>query len=241
MADPRGPSSRIELRVLQARHTASVRETVASDDVTEALGRAFQAVRGTLEKQGVAADGSLFARWHGRGDQVDVEAGIMVATAITPDGEVKPNELPGGPAVIAVHAGPYEGLKRTYDAMEAWLTRAGRSASGGPWEIYLTDPSAEPDPSRWLTEIDLSAPALLTNTSSQGTAPPATTSTGSGVGSTLPCSLAEASNHDRRNDHGEHDPYHDPTPAPLAGRRTRRRYARGGHRRPRCRAGPGAV
>ena len=153
MADPRGPSSKIELRVLQPHHTASVRETVLRDSVTEALGRSFQAVRESLAKQGVDASGSLFARWHAFGDKVDVEAGLMVSAPIQPDGEVKPSELPGGPAAIAIHAGPYEGLKATYDAVEAWLARTERTKSGGPWEIYLTDPSAEPDSTRWLTEI----------------------------------------------------------------------------------------
>ena len=45
----------------------------------------------------------------------------MVEATITPDGDVKPGQLPGGPAAIAVHAGPYEGLKATYDAIESWL------------------------------------------------------------------------------------------------------------------------
>ena len=153
MADPRGPSSKIELRVLQPHHTASLRETVHRDSVTEALGQSFQAVKESLGGQGVDANGSLFVRWHALGDEVDMEAGVMVSDPIKPDGEVKPGQLPGGPAAIAIHAGPYEGLKATYDAVEEWLDRTQRSASGGPWEIYLTDPSAEPDPTKWLTEI----------------------------------------------------------------------------------------
>lgn len=153
MPDPRAPSSKIELRVLQPHHTASVRETVHRDSVTEALGQSFQAVKESLARQGIDATGSLFARWHSREDDVDLEAGLMVSAPIQQEGEVKPSQLPGGPAAIAIHAGPYEGLKATYDAVEAWLARTERSASGGPWEIYLTDPSAEPDPSRWLTEI----------------------------------------------------------------------------------------
>jgi AraC family transcriptional regulator len=153
MADSRGPSSRIEIRVVQTRQTASIRDTVPRDDVTQALGRSFQAVREVLARQGVQADGSPFARWHAFGDQVDVEAGLMVKSVITQDGKVKPSGLPGGPAVMAVHAGPYEGLKATYDALESWIARTGRTATGGPWEIYLTDPSAEPDPGKWLTEV----------------------------------------------------------------------------------------
>jgi len=153
MADQRGPSSKIELRVLRAHQTATVRETVGRDDIPAAVGRIFQAVDHVMRRQGAARAGSPFARYHSFGDVVDLEAGLPVASPILPEGEVTPSELPGGPAAIAVHAGPYEGLGATYQAIETWLANTGRTASGGPWEIYLTDPSEEPDPARWLTEV----------------------------------------------------------------------------------------
>jgi len=153
MTDPRGPSSKIELRVLTSHHTAAVRETVTQDGLTEALGHMFQSVKEALSRQGVEPDGSPFARYHTFGEEIDLEAGVVVSSAIQPDGVVKPGELPAGPAAIAVHAGPYEGLAATYDAIDRWIKGTGRTASGGPWEIYLTDPSAEPDPTKWLTEI----------------------------------------------------------------------------------------
>jgi len=153
MAEPRGPSSKIELRVLRAQHTATVRETVRRDDIPATIGRIFQAVSQVVSKQGVTSAGAPFARYHSFGATVDVEAGMPVATPIQPDGDVKPGQLPAGPAAIAVHVGPYEGLPATYKAIEAWIASTGHTASGGPWEIYLTDPSAEPDPSRWITEV----------------------------------------------------------------------------------------
>ena len=153
MADPRGPSSKIELRVLRAHHTAVVRETIGQNDIPTAIGRMFQLVTEALHRQGVEPSGSPFARYHSFGDTVDLEAGVPVPTPIQPDGTVVPGELPAGPAALAVHAGPYEGLAGTYAAIEAWLASTGRTASGGPWEIYLTDPSAEPDPTKWLTEV----------------------------------------------------------------------------------------
>ena len=153
MADARGPSSKIELRVLRAHHTASVRETVRQDDIPAAIGRIFRTVERVISNQRVATAGAPFARYHSFGDSVDVEAGLPVATPIQPEGQVTPSELPAGPAAIAVHAGPYEGLGATYRAIESWIASTGHVASGGPWEIYLTDPSAEPDPSRWLTEV----------------------------------------------------------------------------------------
>ena len=48
---------------------------------------------------------------------------------------------------------PTRACRATYAAIEAWIASTGHTASGGPWEIYLTDPSQEPDPSRWLTEV----------------------------------------------------------------------------------------
>ena len=154
MPDPRGPSSKIELRVLRSHNTATVRAEVDEAALSLAMGRVHQAVREALEKQGVTATSGPFARYHSYAEMVDFEAGVMVEKPITADGDVKPNELPSGPAAIAVHAGPYDTLGATYAAMRQWLDgNSDYVANGGPWEIYLTDPSAEPDPSKWLTEI----------------------------------------------------------------------------------------
>jgi effector-binding domain-containing protein len=153
MTDPRAPTSKIELRMVRAHHTATVRETIRQDDIAAAMGRIFRAVERALARQGVSPTGAPFARYHSFGETVDLEAGLPVGAPIEPDGEVKPSELPGGPAALAVHAGPYEGLGATYEALEAWLASTGHTAGGPPWEIYLTDPSTEPDPARWLTEV----------------------------------------------------------------------------------------
>ena len=154
MPDPRGPSSKIELRVLRSHHTATMRSEVDSSTLSLAMGRVQQAVREALEKQGVTGSSGPFARYHSFGETVDFEAGVMVDKPIAPDGDVKPGVLPSGPAAIAVHGGPYDTLDATYDAMRGWLDgNPDYVANGGPYEIYLTDPSAEPDPSKWLTEI----------------------------------------------------------------------------------------
>lgn len=153
MADQRGPSSKIEIRALVPKTTATVREEISFDDLSETLGRMYRAVNAAIANQGVEPSGSPFARYHTFGTTIDLEAGLPVKTAIEEEGEVKPSQLPGGPAAMAVHAGPYEGLRATYDAISSWMERAGRQAGGPPWEIYLTDPSVEPDPNNWLTQV----------------------------------------------------------------------------------------
>lgn len=154
MSDPRAPSSKIELRVLAAHRTATLREEVAQTQLSEAMGRIFQAVNETLSKEGIEAASAPFARYHSFGDTVDLEAGVIVTAPFEGDGDVKPGELPGGPAAIAIHAGSYETLSATYDAMQRWLeANPAQEPNGGPWELYITDPSAEPDPNKWLTEV----------------------------------------------------------------------------------------
>jgi AraC family transcriptional regulator len=49
--------------------------------------------------------------------------------------------------------GPYEALEGTYAALQAWLDEVGATASGPMWEVYWSDPGAEPDPARWRTEL----------------------------------------------------------------------------------------
>ena len=148
-----GGTAKVEVRHVEPQHTASVRQTVDRDNIADDLGRMFQLVTTALARQGVTPIGPPFARYHEWGDEVDLEAGMPVATVIRPDGEVGPSSLPGGRAARALHVGAYEDLRNTYESIEAWMAASGRSASGGPWEVYLTDPSTEPDPRRWATEI----------------------------------------------------------------------------------------
>ena len=69
------------------------------------------------------------------------------------EGEVEAGELPGGPAVVAVHAGPYDQLAETYAAMERWMEQNGLRPGAAAWEHYVTDPAEHPDPADWRTEI----------------------------------------------------------------------------------------
>ena len=154
MPDPRAPSSRIELRVLGGHRTAAIREKVPENDLAEAMGRMLQAVSAALREQGVTPASPPFARYHAFGEIVDLEAGVIVKEPVRPAGDVRPGELPAGPAAIAVHTGSYETLGVTHAAMRRWLeANPTQEANGGPWELYLTDPAEEPDPARWMTEV----------------------------------------------------------------------------------------
>ena len=153
MSLPTGGPIRVEMTQVRPQNVASMRQTIHRDEMTETLGRMFNGVAGVLSRQGVGPSGPRFARYHTFGESVDLEAGMPVAAPIRPEGDVLAGALPGGPTAHAIHMGPYERLEAVYQAISAWIERTGRRAGEGPWEYYTTDPTTEPDPERWRTDI----------------------------------------------------------------------------------------
>lgn len=78
-----------------------------------------------------------------------VTAGVQTE-ATAPGLEVE--VLPGGPAAITTHVGPYAGLPLTYHALLAWAYEHGYTPAGLIREIYLDDPNTT-DPAQLVTRL----------------------------------------------------------------------------------------
>jgi len=145
---------RVERRTLSERPTAVVVDTVAVGDVGPWISSAFGRVAAVLAAQRVEPAGPPYARYFDAGDRrFRVEAGFPVRRAIDPEAGVVPSTLPGGDAATTVHAGPYERIGDAHDRLAAWCDAHGLADAGAPWEVYLTDPTAVPDPAAWRTEV----------------------------------------------------------------------------------------
>ncbi len=83
----------------------------------------------------------------------ELEAAVPVDRPVAPKGRVKPETLPAGEAVVAMHVGPYVELGRTHERTERYLADHGLEPRGACWEEYLTDPGMEPDPAKWRTRV----------------------------------------------------------------------------------------
>jgi DNA-binding transcriptional MerR regulator/DNA gyrase inhibitor GyrI len=83
-------------------------------------------------------DGSLHVR---AGVQTDADAPGLDAEA-----------LPGGPAAVTTHVGPYAGLPLTYHTLLAWAYEHGHTPAGMIREIYLDDPNTT-DPAQLVTRL----------------------------------------------------------------------------------------
>jgi effector-binding domain-containing protein len=143
-----------EMRIAEQPHvnTAVVKTHVTLDELPQVMGQAFGKVYEVAARQHVEPT-LPFARYLGFGPEIDLEAGMLVREAIDPDGDVASGELPEGRVVSTIHLGPYDELAQTYADMQRYMAENGLEAAGPMWEVYLTDPGAEPDPQKWRTEI----------------------------------------------------------------------------------------
>jgi hypothetical protein len=157
-----------ELVMLDPSPAGVARGAIAISDFPSFFTRAFGAVAAAVTGQGLEIVGEPFAFFPSApgdfpgapgdlpgapGDLVEVAAGFPVSGLAEPTGDVVPWELPGGRAVTTVHVGPYDSMETVYDQMRQWINGQGLIPADHLWEVYLSDPSDEPDPSTWRTQI----------------------------------------------------------------------------------------
>ncbi|MFK7930500.1 MAG: helix-turn-helix domain-containing protein [Myxococcota bacterium] len=152
---PRRAPMSVEISIVSkpAQPVLYMRKTVAMTALQQAMAECLPAVFVHCQQHGIAMAGPPFTRYvsMSRG-RCTIEAGMPVISG-EGAGEIHRGELPGGDLAFAVHQGPYDTLGQTHAAVEAWLIAQGRTASGGPWEVYVTDPGEVPNPADWRTDI----------------------------------------------------------------------------------------
>jgi DNA-binding transcriptional MerR regulator/effector-binding domain-containing protein len=89
-----------------------------------------------------------------REDDADFEPCMPLKRAIEA-AEVHVRELPGGPCLALVHAGPYDGLTRSYAHLLEYAKAQGLTLESTSREIYLKGPGMifKGNPQNYLTEI----------------------------------------------------------------------------------------
>jgi effector-binding domain-containing protein len=96
--------------------------------------------------------------------KLEIDVGVPVAASLTSDNRIIADTLLAGRYATLIYTGPYEGLMQATADLLAWADRKGivwdkwAVGSGGEgWrariENYLTDPRAEPDSTKWQTEL----------------------------------------------------------------------------------------
>lgn len=143
-----------EIQDVPLQPTLVQRFRVAPDQIGGKLAQVLPAVFNyAMSKQ--LGPGQPFVRYLAVGAELDVEAGVPVTEHSEGDGATVGSSLPAGRTAVTTHRGPYTELSSTHEALQAWVKGQGLEPAGGAWEVYITDPTEEPDESSWLTKVYL--------------------------------------------------------------------------------------
>ena len=153
--------SEFEIRDEPGRRTAVIHGTMPQDELPGFMDDAFYAVFHAIGAAGLVPGDAPFTRYFAfEPDGIDLEVGTTIAEipgartkAFEGSGDVRPGKLPAGPVAVGWHVGPYDTIGGTYERLLGWVSEQGREPSGAMWEVYMTDPHAEPDPAKWRTLV----------------------------------------------------------------------------------------
>lgn len=144
----------IEQRDLTEQPAVVMRATLDVAEIGPFIGQAYGRIAAYIGEAGGAIAGPPFARYGRQGDTMtfSVEAGFPVGAPLPGTGDIEMLTLPGGPAAVTVHIGPYDAMEPAYEAVMAWVAERG-TPSDLPREVYFSDPEQQPDPATWRTEV----------------------------------------------------------------------------------------
>lgn len=145
---------------LIAQPVLIVRRRVRRDEIAATIGAELPKVFLHAQQHGIAISGYPITRYVDASvGLVTLETGMRVTAhegewrVGDREGDVLAETLPGGPAAVTLHYGPYDQLQAAYAALEQWIGANGFRPRSAPWEAYLNDPGDHPNPQDWKTEV----------------------------------------------------------------------------------------
>ena len=147
---------RFRATTVEAQPYLGIRTEAPRDSLSATMGSLFGEVSAHLQRSGKAPAGMPFTiyYWMNR-STVGFLCGIPVAERMRGAGRIWFGMLPEGAVATVTHLGPYDELENTWSALEEWIKDQGCKPAAAPWEVYVTDPGAEPDSSKWRTDLFL--------------------------------------------------------------------------------------
>lgn len=143
----------IEIRTVERRPVVGIRQQFPKEKVGDFIRETFEKVGPFFSSKGMEMTGPPVAIFFepSKYGVMDVAAGAPVIEVTATTDEITELELSGGKVGTAIYTGPYEGIAAAWEEMMSELSDRGETTIEPCWEEYLTDPSNEPDSSKWQT------------------------------------------------------------------------------------------
>jgi AraC family transcriptional regulator len=150
----------VSRKELEAQPVLVVRRRVRRAEIAATISAELPKVFLHAQQRGIGIAGYPITRYLETSmSLVTLETGMRVTAhsveygATEGERDVLAGTLPGGPAAVTIHSGPYDQLEAAYAALEEWIAANGFHPAGAPWEAYLNDPADHPNPQDWKTEV----------------------------------------------------------------------------------------
>jgi effector-binding domain-containing protein len=145
----------IKVVELPMHHFLAIQETIKMDKISEHYQENLPKVHkaamdNKLEMAGMPC--GLFYTWDEEKGETKVAQAVPIKSSAKVDG-FKTLEVPESKALLIEYYGDYSGSAAAHGAMEKYIQQTGVEATVPAIEEYVTDPSTEPDPQKWLTRI----------------------------------------------------------------------------------------
>lgn len=145
---------KFERVTLAPRRILGYHANIPLTELSDFFRTTFDAVAREMEDHGVESTGAPTAVYHAMVQgSVEVTAGFPVAALATPRAASVIEDLPGGPAVVAVHTGGYETIRQTHQLLWDWVDKQHLTLAAVIWEEYLVGSAENPDPAAWQTRL----------------------------------------------------------------------------------------
>jgi effector-binding domain-containing protein len=133
----------------------SRRTGMAPADVSRVMQESFDRIGAFITRKNISPAGpplSIYRDWDGKEMIIDVGFPVAEPELFKAEGELKTGHTPARRALKAIHRGPYDDLRKTYENMEAHFREQGLPMPDLSWEVYVSDPDNIP-PEDLLTEV----------------------------------------------------------------------------------------
>ena len=132
-----------------------IMETVSPQEISAKMGEMFGELMQYMTSNNLEMAGhamAVYPRWSE--ESIDMECALPVAQEVDPQHErIMYKSIPAGKVIKAVHMGDYHLLEETHSQVDQYIADQGLQTGGAPFEVYVTDPGAEPDTSKWVTHV----------------------------------------------------------------------------------------
>ncbi|MFN2487237.1 MAG: GyrI-like domain-containing protein [Acidimicrobiia bacterium] len=162
MPEPRLTDHQVVQLNRQPTLAVRIRKPMSEVDMSALFDTHLPKIHEEINSRGYEIAGPPFVRYHEFGPEwADVELGTPLVEAPTEGRrmadlaleQIGISELPGGLVAKVLHHGPYHTLGDAYGPFHDWIHSQGHDEGAGPWESYIRESGAEPDPDDLETEI----------------------------------------------------------------------------------------